>query len=132
MHVSHHLPPPPELNSRPQTRKTPDEDVKGAYSHLTGLSDENRRKGSKRQPQDQNEPDQPPQPTTSGLIRAKPRPVASGKPAPFLAVTSVTQFWTELVMASKDEDANAASLPLAAPAQQTGPSLLDLFAKAVK
>jgi len=131
MHVSHHLPPPPELNSRPQTRKTSDEEVKSAYSHLSSLSDENRRKGSQRQ-QDQKEPEQPPQPATSGLIRARVRSSGSAKSAPFLAVTSVTQFWTELVMASKDGEANDANLPLAAPAQQTGPSLLDLFAEAVK
>ena len=133
MHVQHHLPPPPELNTRPQTRKTGDEGETEAYAHLAGLSDEERRKGSKRQPPSQRDPDQPPQPTSSGLLRAKPRPPGFAKPAPFMAVTSVTEFWTELVMASKDDgldEGGQAPATQAAPSNQ--PSLLDLFAKAVK
>ena len=133
MHVQHHLPPPPELNTRSQTRKPADEEDSKAYSHLSNLSDEERRKGSDRQPPSRRDPDQPRQPTSSGLLRPKPRALGVGKPAPFMAVTSVTEFWTELVMATKDEGLDDGDTPpavQAAPSNQ--PSLLDLFAKAVK
>jgi hypothetical protein len=135
MHVPHHLPPAPELNTRLQTRKTPgDEEESRAYSHISGLSEENRRKGSKRQPPPQREPDRPPEPSSSGLLRpAKPRPLAFAKPAPFMSVTSVTEFWTELVMASKDECLDdGGQQPVKQATTTNEPSLLDLFAKAVK
>ncbi|MGD0632651.1 MAG: hypothetical protein ABSA13_00035 [Beijerinckiaceae bacterium] len=134
MHVAHHLPPAPELNTRLQTRKTPGDDEESkAYAHLSGLSEEDRRKGSKGQPPPQRDPDQPPQPTSSGLLRPKSRPLAFAKPAPFMAVTSVTEFWTELVMASKDEGLDDGGQQPAKQAARTNePSLLDLFAKAVK
>jgi hypothetical protein len=132
MHVSHHMQPPPELNTRAQVRKTPSEEEQktAAFSQIANLSGEKRRNGSKQRQQQQQDADLPPLPTTSGLIKARLKPGA--KPAPFAAVTSVTEFWTELVMASKDEGVDKNEQPPALVAQQTGPSLLDLFAQAVK
>lgn len=125
MHVSHHMPT-PELNTRPQTRKpATDEAEARAYTAVTTDPDGGQRRENKRQP-GKDEPD-PPLPQTSGLLRPKARPLTGNRPGPFMAVTSVTEFWTELVMAERP-----AAEPEPAKSRDAGPSLLDLFAKAVK
>jgi hypothetical protein len=119
MHVPHHMPP-PELNLA-QPRKPPSEkEDNGPFRRVSERAEDSRRQGSRRPPP-RRQPAEPEAPRPNRL-RAQP---LGGSREPFMVVTPVTQFWTELVMASKPED------PIAAPpaAKPSEPTLLELFAK---
>ena len=125
MHVQHHTASLSNLNT-PQARKPGTQEDGSAYSQVSNGTDGGASRG-RRQPSNRRAMGQPALPTTSGLL--KPRQVSQGKLAPFMAVTSVTQFWTELVMADNQTGAPE-MVPDTAPSDT--PSLLDLFADAVK
>jgi hypothetical protein len=124
MHVPHHLPPPPEPN-RAQPWKTPSEkDDNGPFSRVSERAEDSRRQGARRPPPRRQQPEQ--EAPRQNRLRAQP---LGALREPFMAVTPVTQFWTELVMAAKPVDPLVAAPAAKKPSE---PTLLELFAKTVK